>query len=151
MWRPTIFKRPKMGKIFISQLHHVIKKRGAVGSCIDGSNHPHTTNTVHVGPTVCLGVTHMDSWDIRVGPTSGGTHTFWFVGLTILLSEISFFNNPKPRGIIAPLIVPHLQQNLSRQIARGWFRSIQEARGLAVLQKESHNLSKLICSLTNII
>jgi hypothetical protein len=38
-----------------------------------------------VRPTVCLGGTHVDSWDIRMGPTLGGTHTFLFVGPTILL------------------------------------------------------------------
>jgi hypothetical protein len=49
-------------------LCHIIEKTWAVGSRIDGSDNPHATNTVHVGPTVCLGGTHVDSWDIRVAP-----------------------------------------------------------------------------------
>jgi hypothetical protein len=36
---------------------------------------------VQVGPTRG---THVDSWNIRVGPTSGVTHTFWFVGPQLL-------------------------------------------------------------------
>jgi hypothetical protein len=81
----------------------------------------------------------MFRWDPRAGPTwiheiFAWDPTFWFVGPTILLRGISFFDKPKPRG---PLIASHLQQNLGRQIARrpGWFKSIHEARGSAVFKK----------------
>jgi hypothetical protein len=88
-----------------------------------------------------------------VGPILGGTHTFWFVGSTILFSGMSSFNKPKPSGIFAPSIAPCLQQNLGRRIARGprWFISIQEARGsgLSIFKKKSRTLSKLICSATH--
>jgi hypothetical protein len=33
---------------------------------------------------------------------SRGTQTFWFVGPTIILCVISFFNKPKPQGIFGP-------------------------------------------------
>jgi hypothetical protein len=104
----------------------VIKKRRAVGSHIDGSNHSHTTDNGHTRPTICLGGTHVR------GPRGFmiylcGTHTFWFVGPTILLSEVSFSNKPKPWGIFAPPL-PHLQQNFGRRITRGWFTTIQEVR-----------------------
>jgi hypothetical protein len=66
-------------------LRHVIKKRWAVVSRIDGSDHPQATNNIHVGPTICLGGTHVRGprgfiFNIRVGPTSGGTHTFGLWG-----------------------------------------------------------------------
>jgi hypothetical protein len=40
---------------------HVINETRAVGSRVDGSNHPQTTNIVHAGPIIYLCGTHVDS------------------------------------------------------------------------------------------
>jgi hypothetical protein len=47
--------------IFAPTLSHIINQTRVVGSHVDGSDHPQATDTVHAGPTVCLGETHVDS------------------------------------------------------------------------------------------
>jgi hypothetical protein len=92
LWSPLLgnimhLTRPKVGGFLPSR--YATSSRWAAGSRINGSDHPQATNTIHVGPTLCLGGTHVRyprgfmrySW----GTTSGGTHTFWSVGPTILL------------------------------------------------------------------
>jgi hypothetical protein len=58
--KTLIFTRPKRGTTFAPTLSHVINKTRVVGSRVDGSNPPQTTNIVHAGRTICLGGTHVD-------------------------------------------------------------------------------------------
>jgi hypothetical protein len=51
-----IFTRPKRGAIFAPPLRHIIKKLTAVGSHIDGSDHP---QILFMRDPVCLGGTHV--------------------------------------------------------------------------------------------
>jgi hypothetical protein len=54
MKRMSTFTRTKRGAIFAPTMSHVINKTTVVGSRVDGSDNPHTTNTVHkTGPTIC--------------------------------------------------------------------------------------------------
>jgi hypothetical protein len=66
----------KGGAIFAPTLSHVINKTRVVGSRVDGSNRPQTTNTIHVGPTICLGGTHVRD-PCGFMRYSCGTHIRW--------------------------------------------------------------------------
>jgi hypothetical protein len=87
-WLPPLDHRirdyamPRISTVEKRNHQRIPVQEGVRLDLIDGSYHPQSTNTVYVGPPCG---THVDSRDIRVGPTSSGTHTFWFVGPTILL------------------------------------------------------------------
>jgi hypothetical protein len=98
IWDWSIFTRPKVGVVGGGTLSHVINKMRAVGSCVDGSDHPQVQ--FHAGPTICLGRTFTRP---KVG-VGGGTSSHVINKMRAVESCVDGSDHPQVQFYAGPTI-----------------------------------------------